>query len=209
MITRLDRDVGRLLDLLKRLGIEQQTVVFFSSDNGPHREGGNDPNFFDSNGPLRGIKRDLYEGGIRVPFLVRWPGTIPAGTVSDHVGYFADFLPTAAELAGVETPKDLDGISIVPTLIGQPEKQQRHTYLYWEFYERGSAQAVRWGKWKGVCKPFFGEVELYDLSQDLGEKQNVAARHPEIVARIEGFLRQAHVPSPLWKVRPKRRRPGR
>ena len=198
MITRLDRDAGLVLGRLKKHGIERDTIVFFSSDNGPHREGGNNPDFFDSHGPLRGIKRDLYEGGIRVPMIVRWTGKVRGGRVSDHAGYFADFLPTAAELARVAAPAGLDGISFLPAIVGEG-KQKEHDYLYWEFYEAGSAQAVRLGDWKGVVRPFGGNLELYDLRTDLGERHDVAAAHPDVVARIRAILKEAHVPSPLWK----------
>lgn len=208
MITRMDRDVGRLLQRLKQQGIDRNTLVLFSSDNGPHREGGADPEFFDSNGPLRGTKRDLYEGGIRVPMIVRWPGKAPAGSVSHHVGSFADFLPTGVEAAGLKARRPpagkpaprWDGISFLPAILGRTDRQKKHDFLYWEFYERGSAQAVRMGDWKGVCRPFWGEVELYDLKRDLGETHDVAARHPEVVARIRAAMKEAHVPSPLWKV---------
>src|SRR5207302_3591293 len=141
MITRMDKDVGKLMANLKSLGLDENTLVIFSSDNGAHREGGHDPEFFHSHGPLRGIKRDLYEGGIRVPTLARWPGKIKAGQVSDQVWAFWDLLPTAAELAGVGPPQGLDGISMVNALLGN--KQQDHEYLYWEFHERGFSQAVR------------------------------------------------------------------
>ncbi|HUG90157.1 MAG TPA: arylsulfatase [Planctomycetaceae bacterium] len=210
MITRLDSDVGRVLDRLQQHGIDERTVVMFSSDNGPHAEGGNDPQFFDSNGPLRGIKRDLYEGGIRVPMIVRWPGRVPAGAVSDHVGYFGDFFATACELAGTGPGVKHDGISFVPEILGRGEDQQRHQALYWEFYERGSAQAVRVGDWKGVVKPLGGEqVELYNLAEDLGETNDVASEHPDVVAKIREAIRLSHEPSELWKVagdRPRGRR---
>jgi arylsulfatase A-like enzyme len=206
MISRLDRDVGRLLERLKQYGLDERTVVFFSSDNGPHQEGGNKPAFFQSSGPLRGIKRDLYEGGIRVPMIVRWPGRAPAGAVSDYAGYFADFLPTACELAGVAVPSGLDGISFVPALRGQADKQKPHAYLYWEFYERGSAQAVRLGNWKGVCKPFGGPIELYDLKTDVGEQHDVAAQHPEVVAKVREAMKAAHTPSPQWQVTPAKKK---
>ncbi len=150
MVERLDRDIGSIMAKLKELGLDDNTVVFFTSDNGPHREGGHDPDFFDSRGPLRGIKRDLYEGGIRVPMLVRHPGKIKAGTVSDHVWAFWDFLPTAAELAGVAGPSGIDGISVAPTLLGKPGQKQ-HEYLYWEFFERGYKQAVRMGGAGRAC----------------------------------------------------------
>jgi arylsulfatase A-like enzyme len=200
MISRLDRDIGRLVERLEKHGIDDNTVIFFTSDNGPHREGGNDPDFFDSNGPLRGIKRDLYEGGIRVPMLVRWPGKFVAGQVSDFAGSFADFLPTAAELAGTAPPEVHDGISFVPALLGTAQKE--HDYLYWEFYERGFGQAVRMGRWKAVRNRGKDRpIELYDLAEDLGESHNVAAEHPDVVARAAAALEEAHVPSPLWKPR--------
>jgi arylsulfatase A-like enzyme len=207
MITRLDSDVGRVLDRLNEHGIDERTIVMFSSDNGPHAEGGHDPEFFDANGPLRGIKRDLYEGGIRVPMLVRWPGRVPAGTVSDHVGYFGDFLATACELAGTDPGVKHDGISFVPEVLGRNKDQERHQALYWEFYERGSAQAVRMGDWKGVVKPLGGDqVELYNLAEDLGETNDVASGHPDIVEKIREVIRLSHVPSELWKVAADRRR---
>ncbi|MBM3459291.1 MAG: arylsulfatase [Armatimonadetes bacterium] len=201
MITRLDRDVGRILERVRALGLDQQTLVLFSSDNGPHREGGNNPEFFDSNGPLRGIKRDLYEGGIRVPLLARWPRRVRAGATSDHAGYFPDLLPTAAELAGLPVPERLDGISFLPTLLGR-SGQQQHRTLYWEFYEGRAAQAVRMGEWKAICRPFGGTLELYHLPTDPGEQRNVAAAHPEQVEAARRAMETAHVPSPLWRVRP-------
>jgi arylsulfatase A-like enzyme len=200
MISRMDRDVGRLMALLQRLGLDERTIVFFSSDNGPHREGGNDPEFNDSNGPLRGLKRDLYEGGIRVPFIVRWPGHIPAGRVSDHVTWFADFLPTAAELAGVQAPRGLDGVSLVPTLLGRQRDQRQSRYLYWEFYERPSKQAIRQGDWKAVAVPFGGPIQLFNLRDDPGEEHDIAAEHPRIVRRLRRLMNEAHVPSPDWKL---------
>ena len=202
MITRMDTDIGRLMDALKKYGIDERTVVFFTSDNGPHGEGGNDPDFFNSNGPLRGIKRDLYEGGIRVPMIVRWPGTAPAGTVSHHAGYFADFMATAADIAGVEPPEGGDGLSFLPAILANNQSQDQHDYLYWEFYERGSAQALRMGQWKAVRKPMFdGRVELYDLNQDIGEAHDVAAQHPEIVVQAEQYMQEAHTPASLWRIR--------
>ena len=202
MVTRMDSDIGRIMHALTELGIDEQTIVFFTSDNGPHSEGGNDPSFFNSNGPLRGIKRDLYEGGIRVPMIVRWPGHTPAGLVSNHVGYFGDFFATAADLAGTETPDGLNSNSLMPTIGGQPTKQGYHDYLYWEFYERGSAQAVRLDHWKGIRKPMFtGEIELYNLSNDLSEELNVAGDFPNVVQRIKAIMAEAHEPSPLWEIR--------
>lgn len=200
MITRMDKDVGRMLDLLKDLGIAEKTLVMFASDNGPHKEGGQDPEFFDPNGPLRGMKRDLYEGGIRIPALAWWPGTVKGGTVSEHLGFFGDLMPTAAEMAGCDVPTGTDGISFLPLLRGEQAGQRRHEYLYWEFYEgKGGAQAVRMGNWKGVRKPgLTGPIELYDVTTDPGEASDVAAAHPEVVAKIQKAMEQSHVPSPNW-----------
>ncbi len=201
MISRLDRDVGRLLDRLAKLGLSQKTLVLFSSDNGPHIESGNNPPLFNPSGPLRGLKRDLTEGGIRVPLIAWWPGRIRPGQVSDHVGYFGDLMATACELAGVPLPPGRDSISFAPTLLGQQARQRQHEYLYWEFYEAGSAQAVRWGKWKGIRKPMFsGQIELYDLSLDPGEKYNVARANPKVVKQIQDIMAAAHTPHPNWKV---------
>ena len=202
MITRLDDDVGRLLAKLDELGLAGNTIFIFASDNGPHAEGGVDPAFFRSGGPLRGIKRDVYEGGIRVPLIVRWPGHVAAGSVSDHVAYFGDFMATAAAIAGVKPPPGVDSTSFLPTLLGRTADQAQDPYLYWEFYEGRSSQAVRLGDWKGVRIPMLtGEIELYDLRTDIGEQHDVAAAHPDVVARIRQIMAEAHVPSPLWKVR--------
>jgi len=201
MISRMDTDIGQLLDALSVRGLDEETVIFFTSDNGPHAEGGNDPDFFDSNGPLRGIKRALYEGGIRVPMIVRWKGRTPAGAVSDHIGYFGDLMATAAELAGLPETNRFDSISFLPAILGAPESQKEHDYLYWEFYEHGSAQAIRMGRWKGVRKPMFtGPIELYDLENDLSEEFDVAVDHPEVAGRIDAMMKEAHVPSELWKI---------
>ena len=197
MITRMDADVGRLMAKLKKLGIDEKTLVLFTSDNGPHREGGNNPDFNDSNGPLRGIKRDLYEGGIRVPLVARWPGKIKPATKTDHISAFWDFLPTACELARVKPPKNIDGISYLPTLLGKNEEQPAHDYLYWEFHEQGGKQAVRLGDYKGVRlntrKNPDGSIELYDLAKDLGETTDVAEKRPEIVQRIRKIMSASHV----------------
>ncbi len=205
MITRMDRDVGMLLDRLQELGIDKNTLVMFSSDNGPHNESNHDLLKFNPSGVLRGIKRDLYDGGIRVPFVAWWPGTIEPGTVSNHIGYFGDLMATAADLAGTDTPPNTDSVSFAPTLRGHSDGQQAHHYLYWEFYESGSAQAVRLRQWKGVRKPMFtGPVELYDVSRDLGEKYNVARNYPEVVREVEGIMSEAHVQHPNWTLRPAR-----
>ena len=201
MITRMDADVGRLIDLLKKLDIDDETIVFFSSDNGPHGEGGAKPAFFKSSGPLRGHKRSLHDGGIRVPMIVRWPGHIPADTTSDLPCAFWDFLPTAAELAGTDTPSGLDGVSLIPTLLGKPGQKQ-HDFLYWEFHERGDQQAVRMGRWKAIRKRVGRPLELYDLTADPGEKHNVAADHPDVVTQIETYLKTARSHSPMWSIGP-------
>jgi len=202
MITRMDRDVGRLMALIKKLGIDDNTIVFFTSDNGPHREGGADPDFFDSNGPLRGIKRDLYEGGIRVPMIARWPKRIKAGAKSDQVWAHWDFLPTVAEIAGVKppaNPANIDGVSMLNALLGL--RQCGHEFLYWEFHERGFSQAVRMGDWKAVRNAPDSPLELYDLKNDLGEQNNVAVKHPEVVKKIEDYLKTARTESELWPTR--------
>jgi arylsulfatase A-like enzyme len=192
MMERLDGYVGRILDALRESGLDDNTLVIFTSDNGPHREGGHDPNFFKSSGPLRGIKRDLYEGGIRVPFLARWPGKIKAAQTTDAVISFWDVLPTFAELAGTSVPKGIDGRSFAPLLSGRPIPAPSH--LYWEFHEGGFFQAVRVGNWKGVRKDL-GPVELYDLATDLGETKDVSANHPAAVKRIEGIMKAARTDS--------------
>jgi len=209
MISRMDRDVGRLIDLLGRLGIDEQTLVLFTSDNGPHAEGGNDPAFFSSSGPLRGMKRDLYEGGIRVPLIARWPGRTPPGATSDHVGYFGDFLVTAAELAGAEVSWAHDGISLAPTLTGRAGTQRTHGHLYWEFYGRETAQAVRRGRLKGIRRPMLtGPLELYDLEADLGETRDVAPDNPGVAEEIVRLMDEAHTPSPLWRAPAEEAPPG-
>jgi arylsulfatase A-like enzyme len=203
MVTRLDRDVGDLVGLLQRLGIDERTLVIFTSDNGPHREGGPNyaPEFFAASGPLQGIKRSLHDGGIRVPFIARWPGRIAPNQVSAHVGYFGDVLATCAELAGVEPPPNLDSISFVPTLLGTAG-QRMHDALYWEFYERGVSQAVLLeGRWKGIrlLSPD-NSIRLFDLQTDLGEQHDVAAENQPFVERIKKIMRQAHVPNDHWSI---------
>lgn len=203
MITRLDADVGRLLDQLKALKVETNTVIFFTSDNGPHNEGGAKANFFNSSGGLRGLKRDLYEGGLRVPMIVRWPGRIKPGVVSDFPWAFWDFLPTAAEIAGAKIPPGLDGISVLPVLLGQEAKP--HEYFYWEFHEGGSKQAVRMDDWKAVRLAPGAPLELYNLKTDLAEASNVAAMHPDVVVKIEAILKTARTESKDWPMREPRK----
>lgn len=201
MITRMDRDVGRLMELLKETGIDDKTLVIFTSDNGPHAEGGNDPDFFDSNGILRGIKRDLYEGGIRVPLIARWPGKIAPGTQTDHISAFWDFMPTVCELTGEKIPENIDGISYLPVLLGK--KQAEHPYMYWEFHEQNGKQAVLLGRnWKGIRLNVFqnphGPVALYNLYADPGELHDISARNKDIVAAIEKLMTAEHVEDPEW-----------
>lgn len=198
MISRLDADVGALISQIDTLGLEGDTLFIFTSDNGPHIEGGNTRGFFGSSGPFRGIKRDLYEGGIRVPFIARWPGRIAPGRTSSHVSYFGDLFATFADIVSRPAPKGLDSRSMAPTLLGRPG-QQAHEFLYWEFYEGGGAQAVRFGTWKAVRKPIFtGAIEIYDLASDPGEQRNLSADNPRLVEQAVRFLERAHTPDPRW-----------
>ncbi|MBM79644.1 MAG: N-acetylgalactosamine-6-sulfatase [Planctomycetaceae bacterium] len=202
MMKKLDEGVGELLDLLRELGIDENTIVLLSSDNGPHREGGHDPVFFNSNGGLKGFKRDLFEGGIRVPLLARWPKTIKAGTTSNHISAHWDIMPTFLELAGAKTPDGIDGISFVPALLGK-DSQAQHDYLYWEFYEQGGKKAARFGKWKAVQlnvnRDKNSPIQLFDLSKDRSEKNNIADANAEIVEAAKKIFVDAHQPSDLWK----------
>jgi arylsulfatase A-like enzyme len=196
MITHLDGGVGILLELLDALDLKDKTVILFTSDNGPHAEGGHDPEFFNSRGGLRGIKRSVYEGGLRVPLIVRWPGRIKAGLVSDQVLAHWDFLPTFAALTGQSAPKNLDGVSMLPALLeNQPVSRSP---LYWEFHEGGFLRAVRKEHWKGVSLDPKKPLELYDLTGDPFEKTNVASEHSDVVREIEGIMEKEHVPDSLW-----------
>lgn len=194
MITHMDRDVGRLMDLLKELKIDDNTLVIFTSDNGPHSEGGHSHEFFNSNGDLTGHKRSMHEGGYRVPMIARWPGKIAAGTTSAHPCAAHDFLPTACQLAGVAAPDSIDGISYLPTLLGRAKEQRAHEYLYCASKEGETAVGVRMGNWKLVQyrgnKRAGGEWRLYDLSQDIGEQRNLAEQHPDIVKKILALLKR-------------------
>lgn len=195
MIRNIDRDIGKLLDKLQQLGIDDNTLVFFSSDNGPHQEGGHQMPFFDSNGELLGMKRDLYEGGIRVPLIARWPGKITAGSVSDHISAFQDMMPTLAALSGATAPQS-DGLSMLPTLLGNPAGQAKHPHLYWEFTERGGKQAVLIDHWKGVRlnwqKEPDGPIQLFDLAHDPSESNDIADQHAKIVERIREIMAAEH-----------------
>ena len=201
MITRMDSQIGNLLAHLKTLGLDERTLVIFTSDNGPHREGGPDydPAFFNASGPLSGIKRSLKEGGIRVPFIARWPGRIKAGAVSGQVGYFGDMMATFAELGGTKPPEKTDSLSLVPELLGRGTPP-KHEFLYWEFYEGGVSQAVLLGsRWKAIRPKLTAPVQLFDLTNDLAETTDVAAGNPEVVARIAGIMRSAHVDNEHWR----------
>ncbi len=199
MITLLDDQVGEIMDKVKELGLEDKTIIIFSSDNGPHREGGADPDYFESNGVYSGYKRDLTEGGIRVPMIAKWSGKIKAGSKSDLPSAFWDMFPTFAQLAGVEVPENIDGLSILPTLLGA-ENQKIHDYLYWEFHEGGGKQAVLYkGKWKGirlnVKENPEGSIALYNISEDPGEQKNIADTNEELVVKITEIMNQARTPS--------------
>jgi len=202
MVTLLDDQVGEIVAKTEELGIADRTLIIFTSDNGAHREGGADPDFFNSNGQYRGHKRDLYEGGIHVPMIAYWPGRIAAGSTSDHISAFWDMVPTFTELAGVPTPGTIDGISMVPTLLGK-DKQPAHKYLYWEFHERDGRMAVRMGKWKGVRYNVLSHpdrpMELYDLSMDPAEENNIAAEHPETAAQIRTIMGSARSESEIFR----------
>jgi arylsulfatase A-like enzyme len=206
MVTYLDKLVGQVLEKLDQLGLADNTIVFFTSDNGPQPGLWTDVfvDFFDGNGPLRGAKTNFYEGGIREPFIVRWPGKIKAGSTSDYVGYFPDVLPTLAELAGAKQylPKETDGISFVPTLLGHAAEQPKHEYLYWEADGAKQdiiEQAVRWGNWKAVKNRPNAAFELYNLATDEAEEHNVAAEHPDVMQRIEAICREAHTPERVFQ----------
>jgi arylsulfatase A-like enzyme len=204
MIKLIDNSVGLIQAKINELGLDDTTIIIFASDNGPHQEGGHDGEFFDSNGMLRGFKRDLYEGGVRIPMIVRWPGTVKENASSDHISAFWDVLPTFCDIAGVETPTGIDGISFLPELTGEGI-QDKHDYLYWEFYELGGRQAIRQGDWKYVklnvrdnSKDII--TELYNLQNDPGEINNVIDQYPDIAEKMELLLIEAHTPSPFMSL---------
>jgi arylsulfatase A-like enzyme len=198
MIDLLDDQVGEIVDKIKKLGLSENTLIIFSSDNGPHLEGGADPTYFDSNGPLQGFKRDLYEGGIRVPMIACWQGQIDAGTTTEHVSAFWDFLPTVCDINSIKTPDNIDGISYLPTLLNVGE-QRPHEFLYWEFHEgKATSQAVRMDKWKAVRKAPEEAIELYNLETDMGESTNVADEHPAVIDKIKQILETARTESKYW-----------
>jgi arylsulfatase A len=195
MVTRMDRAVGRITALLRDLGLADNTLVIFTSDNGPTFAGGSDPAFFESAGPLRGLKGSVYEGGIRVPFIARWPGRIKPASEGDYISAFWDFLPTCAELLGVDPPQGLDGLSLLPTLLGRPGQQKQHEYLYWEL---DGQQAVRMGDWKALRLKPKQRTQLFDLRADLGEQKDVADRHPDFVARAEQIFTSGRTDSKIF-----------
>jgi arylsulfatase len=204
MVTRMDRTIGRLMDLLRELNLDDDTIVIFTSDNGPtHDVGGADSPFFGSAGGLRGLKGSVYEGGIAVPFIVRWPGRIAAGSTSDFLGYFPDFAPTLMDLIDGRDalPAGLDGISFANSLLGRPADQKTHEFLYWEFPSYGGQQAARMGPWKGLRQEMRKgrlEIELFNLDDDPAETRDVAADHPEIVARVSEVMKRQHTRSDLF-----------
>ncbi|UMB53045.1 arylsulfatase [Lutibacter sp. A64] len=194
MVHLLDTHVGEIRNKLEKAGIAENTIIIFTSDNGPHQEGGADPKYFNSNGELKGVKRDLYEGGIRVPMIAYWPEKINANSTSNHISAFWDVMPTFCEIAQVNTPETINGISFLPELIGK--KQEEHSYLYWEFHEQGGKQAVRLGNWKGIRLKMNtnsnAPIELYNLANDIGEEHNIANENPEIVKKISEIMNNEH-----------------
>lgn len=198
MVSRLDWEVGEILQLVKKLGLEDNTMVIFASDNGPHSAGGHDAQRFNSNGDLRGEKRDLYEGGINVPFIVKWPGKIKTGTTTNQLSAFWDFLPTMCDLVNAKTPENIDGISFLPTLLGNDSAQRQHEYLYWEFHEQGGKIAVLKDGWKAVrlqAKKGNNPLELYHLKIDPAEENNVADQYPDIVKEMEVLMQTSRTKS--------------
>lgn len=200
MVSVLDKQVGEICSVLDSLGIADNTIIVFTSDNGPHLEGGADPDFFNSNGELRGYKRDLYEGGIRVPFIVKWNDVVKENSRSEHVSAFWDFMPTIADVIGAEIPENVDGVSFMPEMTGNGD-QQEHDYLYWEFHENNGRQAIRKGDWKAVKYDVHnnGELELYDLATDVSETNNLAEKYPEKVAYFDSLMKVSRTESELFK----------
>jgi len=202
MMRNIDNSVGMIMSKLKELGIDDNTMLIFCSDNGPHQEGGHLVEFFDSNGQYRGSKRDFYDGGVRTPFIVRWPSGVKAGSTSDHLAAFWDVLPTFCDLTGVAKPDDTNGISFMPTLTDNSAGQTNHDYLYWEFFEQGGKQAILKDNWKAIKLNVRDQktpviFELYDISKDTGEQVNVADQHPEIVAQMEQLFKESRVEFPV------------
>jgi len=205
MITYLDAQVGLILQRLKQLDLDEKTLVIFSSDNGPELKQftGYDTTFFKSFGPYRGFKRDQTDGGIREPFIVRWPGKVKAGSESIHIGYFGDFMATVGEIAGVTPPAGLDSISFLPALLDHPDKQEKHEYLYWEYHGASTSQAVLFdGRWKGLRNHGrSGPIELYELQSDPAEQNNIAVQHPDILEKIKSYMQSAREENGNWPLR--------
>jgi arylsulfatase A-like enzyme len=199
MVTLLDSQVGDIMQTLEEEGLADNTIVVFASDNGPHIEAGATPGYFGSSGGFRGVKRDLYEGGIHIPFIVRWDGKVKPGSVSEHVSAFWDFLPTMADVLGISDEHHTDGISFLPELTGEGI-QEEHDYLYWEYHRAGGRQAVRKGNWKAVAYGVEGgrNIELYDLSSDPSESRDLAEQYPEIIAQMDSIMCAAHIPSKIF-----------
>ncbi len=207
MVTDVDKAVGAVADKINKLGLGNNTLILFTSDNGPHQEAGHDMQLFNSNGGLKGTKRALHEGGIRVPLIAWSPSLINAGQTTSQIGYQADLSPTIAELTNQPVPPDIDGLSLLPTLKGDLDAQAQHQYLYWEFYEQGSRQAVRFGKWKAIREPMVtGSVTLYDLLADERETNDLASSNPDIVEQAVKMMEEAHRPDPRWPVPAKKKK---
>ncbi len=200
MVSRLDRYVGDVMETLEELGIADNTIIVFSSDNGPHVEGGADPDFFGSNAGRTGYKRDFTEGGIRTPMLVRWNGKIEAGTTSDHISAFWDVMPTMAEIVGAEAPANTDGISMLNEWLGKEQKE--HEYLYWEFTARSGEMAVRMGDWKAIRsqlnKTADGPIAIYNLMEDPKEQNDLAASRPDLVEKAKEIMQKEHIKSEIF-----------
>ena len=197
MIDKMDSDIGRVLQLVKDLGLDENTYIFFTSDNGPHREGGGDPEFFNSSGQLRGVKRDLYEGGIRVPMIVRAPGKVPAGKTRSDIWAFWDIMPTFNELTGVKPPQNIDGLSFMNALSGKTQKQ-KHDYLYWQFNEGEFKEAILQENWKLIRYKEKGTaeiLELYNLNTDIAEKHNLSKQNPVKTKTLLALMKQAKSPA--------------
>ncbi|MCP5117105.1 MAG: sulfatase-like hydrolase/transferase, partial [bacterium] len=202
MVSHLDRDVGSIVELVEELGIADNTVIIFTSDNGAQSRYDVNEEFFNASGPLRGYKGAMYEGGLRVPLIVRWPGKITPGSVTDHPTYFPDYMPTLAELAGVAAPGVTDGISILPTLLGTPEDQQTQDWMYWELVDREgnfTRRAARHGDWKFVQQGPSEALELFNLADDLGEQNDVAAQQPDVIAQFESWFKANRTPARTWQ----------
>ncbi len=202
MVTLLDQQVGEIVNKLNAFGIADNTIIIFTSDNGPHQEGGADPDYFNSNAQFKGYKRDLYEGGIHVPMIAQWPGKIKPGSTTEHISAFWDVMPTIADMIGMDLQGDIDGISFLPTLFGM-SNQKKHDYLYWEFHEKGGRIAIRKDNWKAVkynvLKQPEKSIELYDLSTDPGETKNIASDYPEIVIEMNRIMREARTESEVYQ----------